>query len=158
MAYAHPRVTPPTLGHALSRQEARLSPIAPTARIDEALQQLLEPPVEALVVMNGHQLQGVFSRHDFVRFMAQGGTLAQPVSAAMSACLVRAAAEDPVETWLEKMNDSAELFLPVFAGERLLGLLSRTNLLAESDAYHRHVLKEMALDHRIMFLRGTYSC
>ena len=159
MAYArHPRVTPPTLEHALSRQAAQFSVVTPTATVGEALQQLLANSADALVVRDDQDLRGIFSNHDFARFAAQGGSITQPVRDAMSACAARAAPQDPVEEWLAKAKGSGEFFLPVIADGQLLGLLTRADLLAESDAHHRRVFQEMVLDERIMFRRGTYSC
>ena len=157
-AAQHPRIVPPTALRALSHKSAEIPSIALGATVSAALQSLADINTDALAVMDGERLAGVFSEHDFACFMRNGGDMNHPVSAAMSACLQFANPDDTVEHWLSETASHGMRVLPVLDGKRLLGLLSRADLLAESDAHHRRVYEAMDLDQRIMFKRGTYSC
>jgi len=158
MSYArHPRVNPPTLGRALQIRNSPLRTVCRETTVGEAVQQLAEGDIETLAVIDAEQLCGVFGHRDLVRFLAQGGSLQSPVSAAMRAPPPPAQTQELLEDWLEK--DGSDVYLlPVFANGQLHGLLSRADLLAASDNYHRRVFAERLLDERIMFKRGTYSC
>jgi len=154
----HPRIIPPTVLRALSHKAIDVPTIVLTESVTEALQRISDLNVEALAVMDGERLVGVFSERGFVRFMLNGGSLTQPVSAAMSAFPLVAAPDDDVELWLEQTAAQGIDHLPVVDGNRLLGLLFRADLLAESVTYHQSVYNAIDLDQRLMFMQGVYSC
>lgn len=157
-AAQHPRIVPPTLLRALSHKSGEPPLIAASVTVSEALRHIAECKLEALAVIDGDRLVGIFSEHEFARHMLNGGSLSAPIGAAMSDFPAFSGPNDPVETWLEKTADQDIRYLPVVDGQHLLGILSRADLLAESDAHHRRVYQAIDLDHRIMFKRGTYSC
>ena len=158
MAYArHPRVTPPTLAHALAKSNHMLATILPTASVGEAARQLAALDVGVLAVVESGALCGTLSHRDIVSYLARGGSLDHPVANAMFACTDGAAASDALESWLQKSGTEARA-LAVFDQGRLIGLLEFSDLLAESEAHHRRVFNEMVMDERVMFRRGTYSC
>ena len=56
------------------------------------------------------------------------------------------------------MNKKRLQHLPVLEDGKPLALLSMVDLLNETIAHYERISQAHALDQRIMFLQGTYSC
>lgn len=154
----HPRIVPPTLARALAQKADAARQIGIQATIDEALHRLSEADTEVLVVMQDERPYGLFSEHDLCRFLSDGGKTDAPLEHAVSGKLVQGGPDDEVESWLQKSATEHIPHLLVSNGSQVLGVLSRIDLLAASDAHHRRVCQAIDLDQRLMFKRGVYSC
>lgn len=157
-AAQHPRVVPPTARRALSNQTAKFAVISPSAPVNLAVAQLGAHELDLVAVLDDQSLVGLFSPHEYLQFMANQGDPAQALHTAMRACAVVAAPDDDIDACLQQMARHALRFLPVLDDGRLLGILSRADLLAASVAHHQRVYNAIDLDYRILFKRGTYSC
>jgi len=101
--------------------------VSPEVSIADAVRQLTEKRVGALLVLDGGRVAGVFSERDVVRVLAEGGegALGRPVSTAMSAEVVFAKATETVDELLGRMTDRRVRHLPVVSGQgELCGLVS----------------------------------
>lgn len=154
----HPRIIPPTLLRVLSHKSGALPVLDMAATVEVALQRLIDRVEEALIITQAGSPRGLFSAHDASRFLLNGGTRDAPIHTAMSPLPTSGRPDDALEDWLQKMETENIRYLPVIGDGKILGILSRAELLAESDAHHRRVCQAIDLDHRIMFKRGTYSC
>lgn len=133
--------------------------IAADASVLEALQCMDQNEVDALLVMDGARLAGVFSEHDFARGVLHhpDGTLA-PVGTMMADVKIHVTPDETVDRCLALMAENGLHHLPVLRDGEAIALLSREDLLGETVDHHVQVFQAAELDHRIMFLRGTYSC
>jgi CBS domain-containing protein len=157
----HPRVSEPDARAALARSGAAGAAIvAPDATVLDALRLMAELDVAAVAVLSPAGLEGVFSERDHARNGLLGNRTAQNTAVAdvMSKSVARVAPEDSVRRCLALMSEGQGAHVAVLDRGRLLGLLSRTDLLAEVIAYHERVFHEAEMDRKLLFLRGTYSC
>ena len=93
----------------------------------DAVRQLTDKRVGALLVLDGGKVAGVFSERDVVRVMAEGGegALSRPVSSAMSAEVVFAKPTETVDELLGRMTDRRIRHLPVVGRDgELCGVVS----------------------------------
>ena len=101
--------------------------VTPEVSLAEAVRQLNERRVGALLVLDGGRITGVFSERDVVRVLAEGGegALSRPVSSAMSAEVVSAKPTETVDELLGRMTDRRIRHLPVVSREgELCGMVS----------------------------------
>lgn len=157
---AHPRIESPTLASLLLRQPPAPARIAISAPLAAALASLGEAHPAALLVMDGEQLCGLCAATDIVAALHRTGSpaLDRPVGEAMTPCPHHAGPADSLLHGLRLVREHDLPFLPVLDDGRILGLLSRGDLLAAAAAHYEKVFRELALDQQILFLRGTYSC
>ncbi|MGE5385316.1 MAG: CBS domain-containing protein [Betaproteobacteria bacterium] len=124
----------------------------------EAVRTMARLRLDALLVLDGDRVVGIFSARDFADALANGVADCQPVSAMMAACAIHAAPDDTVDQCLTRMAEVGLRYLPIVDGGKAVGILSLESLLRETADHHARVYEASELDHRIMFLRGTYSC
>jgi len=157
---AHPRVELPNLGSLLSGQSPAQSCIDIAATFSSALQQLETARPEALLVIEGGRLLGLFSAMDVLRAIRRYGTQMpeRPLRDAITPCSVFAAPGDSLQHGQALIRDNDQPFLPILADGEVAGLVSLSDLLAAIAMHYEKVFKAQALDQQILFLRGTYSC
>ena len=101
--------------------------VTPEVSMADAVRQLNEKRVGALVVLDGDRVAGIVSERDVVRVVAEGGegALSRPVSSAMTPDVIFASPTETVDELLGRMTDRRVRHLPVVgkAGE-LCGLVS----------------------------------
>ena len=157
----HPRLELLTVRHVLQRHNgAAVRTIAADASVIDALRLIAEGRGGVLAVLDVGRLCGMISEHEYARLALDGAAPAAttPVRAAMSACGDPAGPGDSVHACLERMRETGSCALAVEENGRLLGLLTRDELLHETVLHLERALKEHELDRQILFLRGTYSC
>jgi CBS domain-containing protein len=101
--------------------------VTPEVSLGEAVRQLNERRVGALVVLDAGKVAGIFSERDVVRVLAEGGegALGRPVSTAMSAEVIFASPSETVDALLARMTDRRVRHLPVVGRDGdLCGLVS----------------------------------
>ena len=101
--------------------------VTPEVSLSEAVRQLNERRVGALVVLDGAKVAGIFSERDVVRVLADGGdgALGRPVATAMSAEVIFAKPTETVDELLGRMTDRRVRHLPVVGRDgELCGLVS----------------------------------
>ncbi len=157
----HPRVPEPSAASILSRLAL---PGAPTVREDatvlDALRLMAERDAAAVAVTSPDGLVGVFSERDHARHCHTDHRAAEdtPVVNVMTRIAARVAPADSVRRCLELMTKRGAAHAAVLDEERLIGLLSLTDLLAAEVAYLERIFHETELVQKLLILRGTYSC
>ena len=69
-----------------------------------------------------------------------------------------ASPSDTVYDTLHRMNEHHVRSVSIVDGNKVVGVISRENVLAELVTYLERVFHEYELDQQIAFLQGTYSC
>ena len=117
------------IGHILSRKGDHVVTVRPDASIADALEQLREHNIGALVVRDdaaGAPLLGVLSERDVVRALTTLGatTLDQQVADLMTADPTTCTPRGTVEEVMRVMTDQRIRHLPVVEGGELRGIVS----------------------------------
>lgn len=112
--------------HLLDTKGSAVFATGPDTSVLDALRQMADHRVGALLVMRGEQLVGVVSERDYARKVAlQGRASAQtPVSEIMSPRPVVVSPEDSVIGCMRLCTDSRVRHLPVVDDGRVIGVVS----------------------------------
>jgi CBS domain-containing protein len=100
--------------------------VEPEAKLASAIKLLSERKIGAVLAMKGGRIEGILSERDIVRVLGERGAsvLEEPVSAVMTRKVVSCKQSDTVSGIMEMMTHGKFRHLPVFDGERLVGLIS----------------------------------
>jgi CBS domain-containing protein len=154
----HPRVSEPTAGATLAGAPG-VAAVGLAAKVIDALTAMAERDASAVAVMSPDGLAGVFCERDYARLSAGNEAVRDmAVAAVMTKRVTRVAPTESVRRCLDLMDETHAAVAAVIDGGRLLGLLSRADLLAAEVAYLARILHETELDQKLLNLRGTYSC
>ncbi|HEV2538447.1 MAG TPA: CBS domain-containing protein [Frateuria sp.] len=112
--------------HLLEGKGSDVYAIAPDAPVLEAIRQMAERRVGALLVMKGDQLTGIVSERDYARkVILQGRSSAQTaVSDIMSAAPLTVSPETDVFDCMRLCTDRRVRHLPVMQNQRVVGVIS----------------------------------
>ncbi|MFC5436974.1 CBS domain-containing protein [Rhodanobacter umsongensis] len=112
--------------HLLESKGRKVFSIAPDAPVLEAIKQMAEHRVGALLVMRGEQLIGVVSERDYARkVILQGRSSSQTaVSDIMSDSPLTVAPDTDVFDCMRLCTDSRVRHLPVVDGQGVVGVIS----------------------------------
>jgi predicted transcriptional regulator len=156
----HQRVPRLTVRSILREKQIGLNYIDSGCQSLDALKVLADKTLGAVLVMDAGQMVGVFSLRDFARAAVTAGMSAMTLSVSnvMAPCDCVVSPDDSAQACLRLMHEKDLHFMPVQENEHPIALLSRDDLLSEIVSNYEKVFRESALDQRILFLRGTYSC
>jgi CBS domain-containing protein len=115
-----------TLAELLGHKGGAVFSVAPDATVLEAIHEMADRSVGALLVMRGEALLGIISERDYTRKVILAGRSSRDtrVEEIMTAQLVTAAATQTVEEAMKLMTESRVRHLPVMAGGRVAGVVS----------------------------------
>lgn len=115
-----------TIAAILSTKGGDVATVDSAVRLAQAVAQLADKRIGALVVTQGGAVVGIFSERDLVTCLGKRGAAAldEPVSAAMSAPAISAEPTTPVLTALALMTQKRFRHLPVMIGGQLVGIVS----------------------------------
>ena len=120
-----------TLRDILTAKGSHVFTTRPEAALDEAVRELVQHNVGALVVCtrecpDGERLVGIVTERDILHVCASGrcDLAAIKVSEVMSTKLITASPDDAVEAVMGSMTDHRIRHLPVLADGRLVGIVS----------------------------------
>lgn len=158
---SHPRVSVPTLAALV----ARSGPSEPTtvdadATVLDALKRMAERDFGAVAVVSPAGLLGLFTERDHARDSLLGNRTPQntPVVDLMNPTPLRLAPGDTVHHALEALRERRLTHLVVMDRDRLVAVLSETDLSTALIDHHRRIFHEEETDRKLLFLRGVYSC
>jgi CBS domain-containing protein len=128
----------------LKRKGSAVHCISPDATVYEALEQLAEKDIGALVVTDGTGLVGLMSERDYVRkVVLKGGTSREMrVHEIMSSPAVTVSPKATVDECMQYMTDRRCRHLPVLEGEKVVGVVSIGDLVnwmitTQDDTIHQ---------------------
>ena len=110
----------------LKQKGSRVYSIVPYATVYEALEELAEKDVGALVVMNETDLVGIFSERDYVRKVILKGRSSKEmqVHEIMSSPAVTVELRTTVDECMHRMTDKRCRHLPVVDEGKVVGVVS----------------------------------
>jgi CBS domain-containing protein len=119
--------------------------IAPDATVLEALRLMAKHNIGALLVMTEGNVDGIISERDCIRKVELEGKSAKDtqVSEIMTSKVINIDAAQPLEECIALMLDKNIRHLPVYAGTKLLGLLSVRDVLKEVVDVQQMMLSEL---------------
>ena len=117
-----------------TKPSAYVHHIAPEASVLEAVKQLAEKKIGALLVLSGGRLAGIVSERDYVRKLAEleREAFEAKVSDIMTAEVITISPKDSVPHCLQLMTDRRLRHLPVVAEGELIGMLSIGDLVKQT--------------------------
>jgi len=100
--------------------------ISPDATVYEALKEMSEKEIGALIVMTGEKVVGIISERDYARKIILKGKTSKEtlVREVMSSALINVKPENSVEECMILMTGKHVRHLPVFDGGKFVGIVS----------------------------------
>jgi len=107
--------------------------VSPDASTLEALKLMAEKKIGALLVMEGEKLVGIVSERDFARRFAEVGSCAidAPVKEYMTDEVYYVLPDMSINKCMQMMTHLHVRHLPVFEGEKLIGMISIGDVVKE---------------------------
>ena len=128
-----------------SKKHKEVISIAPHRPVFDALVVLAEYKIGALVVLQGEQLVGIFSERDYAREVILKGKSSKTtqISEVMTDKVLTAKPSDTVEHAMSIMSDKRIRHLPVIDNDKVIGMLSIGDLVKETIAYQKDLIKQL---------------
>ena len=118
---------------------------SPDALVYDALQQMADRDVGALLVMKGDQLIGIFSERDYARKVILKGKSSKKthVSEIMTTEMVFVSPDQTCDQGLALMTANHVRYLPVFDGPQMKGIVSIGDLVKAIIADQRQMIEHL---------------
>lgn len=119
--------------------------VPPDATVFQALQLMAEKDIGALLVMENETLLGIFSERDYARkVVLQGKTsAATPIRDIMTAKVVFARLDSSIDECMALMSERRIRHLPVIDNNKVVGVLSITDLVRATIAEQQFVIEQL---------------
>ena len=119
--------------------------ITPESTVYQALQLMAEKNVGALMVMTGDTVEGLISERDYARKIVLKGRFSRdvPVTEIMNREMVRIDPEEDVEGCMQLMTHKRERHLPVFANDRLIGIISIGDIVKAIIEHKEEIIEQL---------------
>jgi CBS domain-containing protein len=129
----------------LKRKGSQVHAIAADATVYEALEQLADKDIGALVVLNGTELAGVFSERDYVRKVILKGRSSKEmqVHEIMSSPAVTVDRKTTVDDCMHLMTSKRFRHLPVVEAGTVVGVVSIGDLVNWIISVQDHTIHEL---------------
>ena len=134
-----------TVRQMLRDKSDRILSVAPDATVFEALQLMADKEVGALLVLEGGRLVGIMSERDYARKVVLLSKTSRETSVReiMTEKVMFVRPEQTVEECMALMTEKRCRHLPVFDGDKLLGVLSIGDLVKEFISEQDYIIKQM---------------
>ena len=115
-----------TVKQLLDIKGSKVWTIVPTTPTYDALQEMADKKIGALLVMDGDNVLGIFSERDYARKVILKGKSSKdtPIGDIMSKKVLYVSPEQTIEECMAIMTESHVRHLPVCKGEKVVGLIS----------------------------------
>lgn len=119
--------------------------ISPDATVFSALELMAEKNVGALVVLDGENLAGIFSERDYARKVILKGKASKETSVKeiMTSEVTTVRPGQSVDECMALMTDKRIRHLPVFEGEKLVGLISIGDVVKAVISEREFIIKQL---------------
>lgn len=134
-----------TIRQLLQAKPGGLCTISPGASVLDALKQMAEKNVGALLVVENDKLVGIVSERDYARKVILLGKSSQDtlVKQVMTEGPICVQPDNTVEECMALMTDKRVRHLPVVENEKLLGVLSIGDLVKETISEQQFMIKQL---------------
>ncbi len=117
----------------LSRKKVAFIGLQDTATVLDALKLMLKKNIGSVIVMNGDTYLGIVTERDYSRKVVLAGKHSdQTTVAEIMSEFPKISPDDTIERCMELMSDKNIRYLPVFENEKLVGLISISDVVAET--------------------------
>ncbi len=118
----------------LRRKPGNLIAVSPETTVFDALKIMAEKNVGAVIVMANDQYKGVLTERDYARkvILKSKSSADTIVSDIMSSDLPLVTPNDTVDRCMQLMSDNNIRYLPVLEYDRIVGIVSITDLVKET--------------------------
>lgn len=122
----------------LKKREAAIWSLGPQDSVFDALQQLANHNVGAMMVLDRGRLVGVFSERDYTRKIALAGKSSRdtPVKDIMTAQVLTVSPQTRTRECMALMSQKKIRHLPVVDGDKVLGMISIRDIMNDIIADH----------------------
>jgi CBS domain-containing protein len=119
--------------------------VRPETTVFEALKQMSDREIGALLVMEGEKLVGIFSERDYARKVILKGKSSKdtPVSEIMTTHVFTLHPEQTLQEAMELMTEKHIRHLPVVEGEKVLGMVSIGDVVRNIIHKQKKLISEM---------------
>ena len=134
-----------TTGDILRRKGSDVWSISPDASILEAIREMANKQVGALVVMEADKIVGIITERDYARKVALEGRSSREskVRDIMSTRVLCARPEQTVEECMALMSDKRARHLPVVDHKKVIGLVSIGDLVKSIITEQQHEIENL---------------
>ena len=129
----------------IQRKGGDVFSVGPEATVFEALQLMAEKNIGALLVCEGNKVHGILTERDCVRRVELHGRTVRdtPVKDIMTSKVLYVQTGQTLEECVAIMIDKNIRHLPVFDGEKLVGLISARDALKEMVDEQKFVISQL---------------
>lgn len=129
----------------LKKRDATMWSLAPGDSVFDALQQLANHNVGAMMVMDQGKLLGVFSERDYTRKIALAGKSSKDtrVQDIMTAQVLTVSPKTGTRACMALMREKSIRHLPVVDGDKVLGMISIRDLMNDIIADHEQTISQL---------------
>jgi len=134
-----------TLKQMLAGKQRPLVVVSPNDSVFHALTLMAQHNVGALMVLNGEQLVGIFSERDYARKVILHGKSSKEtlVSEIMSDKVAYVTPGTTLDECMALMTEKHFRHLPVVDGDKVLGLISMRDIMADVIAEHEFTINQL---------------
>lgn len=129
----------------LENKPYRLLSISPTASVLDALRQMAEKEIGALVVLDGEKLVGIFSERDYARKIILFGKSSHDtaVSEIMTTSVVSVRPTQSADECMALMTGRRVRHLPVLSEDKVVGVISIGDVVKEMIDDQRRTIEQL---------------
>jgi CBS domain-containing protein len=134
-----------TVGQLLQSKGSAIFSVGPEDPVLEAIRQMADRHVGALLVMNGNELVGIVSERDYARKVILMGrsSSATPVWQIMSSPVHTVTPDKSVDDCMRLMTERRVRHLPVVEGGRVVGVISIGDLVKAVIEDQQHTIEQL---------------
>lgn len=134
-----------TVRDLIRKKGSQIYSIRPDATVLEALEIMAEKNTGALLVMERNQVRGILSERDCIRKVDLLGRTAQntQVREVMTSKVLYVEAGQSLEECMALMIEKNIRHLPVYEGEKLIGMISVRDVLKEVVDYQKFMISQL---------------
>jgi CBS domain-containing protein len=129
----------------LKKREAAVWSLTPQMSVFDALKQLADHDVGAMMVMDGGKLVGVFSERDYTRKIALAGKSSKEtqVRDIMTANVLTVAPKTGTKDCMALMSQKKIRHLPVVDGDKVVGMISIRDIMDDIIRDHELTISQL---------------
>jgi CBS domain-containing protein len=131
--------------HLLESKGKEVYAVAPDAPVYEAIRQMAEKNVGALVVLKGSELVGIISERDYARkvILKDRSSRDTPVADIMTQTVITVSTGATVDECMRLCTDSRLRHLPVRDGDRVVGVISIGDLVKAVISEQKQTINQL---------------
>lgn len=131
--------------HLLEGKGKAVFAVAPDASVYDAVRQMAEKNVGALVVMQGDMLVGIVSERDYARkvILKDRASRDTPVAEIMTASVITVSVDATVDECMRLCTDGRLRHLPVIDGDAMVGIVSIGDLVKAVISEQKETISQL---------------